>query len=347
MLVNIASSDEVALTVTTQPPGPEVEQARDLEQRVADLEALIEEARRRARRRRRRNGAAVLLLVAAGVAAFIGFGGRDDGGASTPALAHAPGSQSSAPNPSSRMLLSLRPTASTTWNVYADGRIIWQKWTSSGDATVVPDGASRLDTGYVQRRLTLQGVQRVRSKILSTGLFKHSLRLKVGRGDALVFHQVRIGDRIVTVSLVGSPDPSWGEHITVATPAQMRALASIDRVVADPARWLPKSVWADRRIRAFVPTRYVLGFDRGYPDLSKLPPRVGKVLAQYFHPRRHDWCQILATAQAKTLLQTFAAAGISPSYNHAYAIGFSLGRLPGQPHASYLHLSPGLPDARC
>ena len=46
-----------------------------------------------------------------------------------------------------------------------------KKWTSSGDATVVPDGARSFDTGYVQQRLTLQGVQLLRSKILATGLF--------------------------------------------------------------------------------------------------------------------------------------------------------------------------------
>ena len=55
-----------------------------------------------------------------------------------------------------RLLIGLSPTTTTgsTWNVYSDGRVIWQKWTSSGDATVVPDGARRLDTGYVQQRLT-------------------------------------------------------------------------------------------------------------------------------------------------------------------------------------------------
>ena len=56
----------------------------------------------------------------------------------------------------------------------------------AGDATVVPKGARRLDTGYVQQRLTLQGVQLLRSKILATGLFEHNLRLEVGEGHAWV-----------------------------------------------------------------------------------------------------------------------------------------------------------------
>ena len=71
------------MTITTPPRRPEIEQDRDLEQRVADLEALIEEARRRARRRRQRNWALALLVAAAGAAVLIGFGGRSGGRAGT------------------------------------------------------------------------------------------------------------------------------------------------------------------------------------------------------------------------------------------------------------------------
>jgi photosystem II stability/assembly factor-like uncharacterized protein len=99
------------VTVTTPPRGPEIEQDRDLEQRVADLEALIEEARRRARRRRLRNWGATLLLAAAGAAAFIGFGGHGGGGAGTAALAQAPGAQTPAANGGSPPLSALPPDA--------------------------------------------------------------------------------------------------------------------------------------------------------------------------------------------------------------------------------------------
>src|SRR4051794_8270759 len=98
VLVTIASSDDVVVTVTT-PRRPEIDPDRDLEQRVADLEALIEEARRRARRRRQRNGAAAVLFAAAGAAAFIGFGGRGGGGGSgSAALAGGSGASSQATN---------------------------------------------------------------------------------------------------------------------------------------------------------------------------------------------------------------------------------------------------------
>ena len=245
-----------------------------------------------------------------------------------------------------RLLIGLRPTDTTIWNVYSDGRVIWQKWTSSGDATVVPAGARRLDTGYVQQRLTPEGVQLLLSKILATGLFEHNLMLAFGKHDAGVFHRVRRGDRLVTVSGVPSPDPSWNQHFTNPTPAETEALASIEQFVADPGTWLPASAWANRRVRAFVPARYVVAFDRSYPDISKLPSPAGKVLVQYKQLKRHG-CQILTTGQARALLQAFVKAGMSPSENHAFVIAFDFAGL-HLPHPSDFHNSPALPEEdRC
>ena len=100
------------MSVASPPRGPEIERDRDLERRVADLEALIEEARRRARRRRQRNWGAALLVAAAGAAAFIGFGGHGGGGgAGSAALAHAPGAQAPAANADSAPLGALPPDA--------------------------------------------------------------------------------------------------------------------------------------------------------------------------------------------------------------------------------------------
>lgn len=74
------------MTVTAPPRRPETEQDRDLAQRVADLEALIEEARRRARLRRLRNGG-ILVAAGAAVAALVGLFGGGGGGGGTAALA--------------------------------------------------------------------------------------------------------------------------------------------------------------------------------------------------------------------------------------------------------------------
>ena len=54
------------MTVTAPSRGPETGRDRELERRVADLEALIEEARQRARRRRQRNVAVVLAAIVLG-----------------------------------------------------------------------------------------------------------------------------------------------------------------------------------------------------------------------------------------------------------------------------------------
>ena len=241
-----------------------------------------------------------------------------------------------------RLLIGLSPTTTTgsTWNVYSDGRVIWQKWTSSGDATVVPDGARRLDTGYVQQRLTPRGVQLLLSKILATGLFEQDLMLDVGSDHAWANHRVRRGDRMVTVIGGPSPDPADPRDFTKATPAQMRALAWIEKLVANPARWLPTRAWANRQIRAFVPARYWAGFDRSSPDISKLPAPAGKVLVRY-KPLMRDGCQVLTAGKARALLQAFVEAGLSPSEKHAFTIAFGLASLHG---LSDFHLSPALPD---
>jgi photosystem II stability/assembly factor-like uncharacterized protein len=81
------------VTVTTPPRRSEIEQDRDLAQRVAALEALIEEARQRARRRRIRNGTALAVAAAAGVGGLIGFHGGGGGSAGTAALSGASGAR--------------------------------------------------------------------------------------------------------------------------------------------------------------------------------------------------------------------------------------------------------------
>ena len=239
-------------------------------------------------------------------------------------------------------VLGLRPTATTEWNVYADGRIIWQKWTRAGDATVVPKGARRLDTGYVQQRLTPAGVQLLWSKIVATGLFEHDLLLDLGKGHGWVFHQVRRGDRMVTVNGLPSRDidPSLREQFTKATPTQTRALWWIEKLLADPARMLTARAWANRQIRAFVPARYTVGFDRSLPDISKLPSPAGKVLSRY-KPLMRNGCQVMTTAKARALLQAFMEAGLSPSENFAFEIAFGL---PGPRYLSDFHMVPALPD---
>ena len=87
------------MAVTSPPGKTEAEHDRDLAQRVADLEALIEEARRRARRRRIRNGAALAVLAGATVAGLIGFHGGGGSGAGAAALGGEAGAKGQATKP--------------------------------------------------------------------------------------------------------------------------------------------------------------------------------------------------------------------------------------------------------
>jgi TolB protein len=90
------------MSVTIPPPRPEVHDDRDLNQRIAELDALIEEARRRARRRRRLYGCVILAALGAGAAAY-GWGstlGRSEAGASPAAApAEAASARSTTPQP--------------------------------------------------------------------------------------------------------------------------------------------------------------------------------------------------------------------------------------------------------
>jgi hypothetical protein len=241
-----------------------------------------------------------------------------------------------------KLMLSLITFPSSSLYLYADGRMIWQRWTHSGDPVVIPDGARMVDTSYVQQRLTPQGVQLVVSRILSTGLFAHNLSLHVPH-HAGMSDQVRSGDRMVAVHALPFVDPSWNERIPKATPAQARGLAQIAAFLADPAAWLPATAWADREVRAFVPSHYAAAFDRSAPDMAKLPSSLRGLLIQHKQLLRHGY-QVVTTGEARALLQALVDAGIPPATNHAYSIDFGLEGLRGIP--SDLHFSPVLPADR-
>jgi hypothetical protein len=72
------------VSVITPHRPPETDE-RSLEERVAELEALIEEARQRARSRRRRRGAYLVLAVLAGGGLYFGVGHSGGGTAAAPA----------------------------------------------------------------------------------------------------------------------------------------------------------------------------------------------------------------------------------------------------------------------
>jgi hypothetical protein len=192
--------------------------------------------------------------------------------------------------------------------VYADGRMIWAR---SGNGTVdVPEGANAYTTGYLEQRLAPEGVELLRSTILSTGLFEHDLTLDSGNDAMGLLIQVRDGDRIAVVSWSPSRDSA-----PRATQAQAVALVRLADLLTDPKAWLPEGAWIHREIRAFVASRYDVirslvaqadGSGFRLPDPSRLPHPADELLEA-----RASQC--VTTDEARAIVEGFGAAGIEPS----------------------------------
>lgn len=129
-------------------------------------------------------------------------------------------------------------TRSRNW-VYADGRLI-RLGGDHDDGTPLREAASRWSTGFLEQRLTREGVDLLRSEIVSVGGFGHA---KTPSGSESLHSanpptiQVRKGDRLVPLS--------WASD-----------LKRLEARLAHPESWLPASAWKQRKIRAYVPSRF-------------------------------------------------------------------------------------------
>ena len=134
------------------------------------------------------------------------------------------------------LVLNIEPQSLAEWNLYADGRIVWQRWTPAGDPTVIPDGADPFQTGYVEQRLTPQGAQLLVSRILAigqpAGLFRQSLSLgnaAFEQNEESSSYNVCNNGHLIYAEL---DPPSYLDPPTLATPAQLRALDQITNLMA-------------------------------------------------------------------------------------------------------------------
>ena len=140
---------------------------------------------------------------------------------------------------------------SRSW-VYADGRLIRLGGWANG----------RQRRGFIEQRLTREGVEFLRSEIVSAGGFGHaqpppgSTSLNETFGPDYI--QVRKGDRLVPLR--------WASD-----------LKRLEARLTDPESWLPASAWKQRKFRAYVPSRFeVCAGAVVVPDLDK--PRQGRVV---------------------------------------------------------------------
>ena len=224
------------MTVVTDPHPTDTDE-RSLDERVAELEALIEEARQRARRRRRRNGAvAVALVLAAGAALYAGGDGvrvesarSADGDATPTATLDRRGSWSVPTGPPGFSAgVVLHPTRPGALYLYAGGRVY--RSTDSGRSWKSgPPIALKLDALTVDPRRgsilyagTNDGVLKS-ADAAAPGAGRGSDRRQAeaagtptGRGGCTRSRSTRPTAGTCTRSRGGSGSPSPSAHVTPA-----------------------------------------------------------------------------------------------------------------------------------
>jgi hypothetical protein len=140
-------------------------------------------------------------------------------------------------------------TASGSMWVYADGRMLWWRWPA-------PEERPDPFIGLFERSLSSDGVEFLRSEVISTGLFEEDLVLaREGNAPYLVI-RVRTGDQLVGVT--------WGwRGITgdapLATREQEDALVALNGLLTSPETW-PASSWEDEGPEAYTPATYAICF---------------------------------------------------------------------------------------
>jgi RNA polymerase sigma-70 factor, ECF subfamily len=252
-------------------------------------------------------------------------GGTADTSAPKGAMELPPDGATASTPASGELVVSMWSRGRTGWDgwvyVYADGRVIWQR---RGPLPA---------TGWLEQRLTPEGVELVQAEILSTGLFDPAQSPfatdpdRPPPGSELGYGwpsygdiQVRNGGRLILVP--GRPGQAW-----------MPEFDRLQQRVAELQSWLPSSAWEDREIRAYVPSRYAicpyrftapLGWSRILP---LLPPSAQELFADA-RPWRWDdrtggsTCFDVTTEEAHTVAAALDDARIRRSLHAPLAYQF-------------------------
>jgi hypothetical protein len=223
------------------------------------------------------------------------------------------------------LVLNLQGTGELT--IYADGRVIWP----------IDDGDP-----YLQMRLTPEGVEALRSKAVSTGLFEqnHGLTLDHGAGSM----EVRRGGRSVIVGWGDrSAVRSWAKQVDVEriSAASAEAESEVIELVMffrDPTAWrLPRRMYLQPEASPFVPSRLVVVYDLAEPDWSTLPSLAREVVSANLQTLISDGCQVISTDQAWEMARALTQTGIHGGYDSERGLfGF-------EGAGSFVHSSPALP----
>ncbi len=215
--------------------------------------------------------------------------------------------------------------------VYADGRVIWG-----------PDERG----GYLEQRLTPEGLVRLQSRALSTGLFERAT-LAIGT-DVVGSGYIKVlrGDRPLIVAWGRTPgvDVSGlgpADRFVRASSAQAVEVTELEAFLRDPTTWgLPDDEYLQSEITPFAPSHLWVSYDRGRPKWSSLPSPAGEVVTRILGPGFMDRCENISLDQAREIAQELAQAGIiAPDYDVRFGLAFDV---PGPP-LSFVHAHPALP----
>jgi hypothetical protein len=220
--------------------------------------------------------------------------------------------------------------------VYADGRVIW---VSSVDGLQEP---------HFQMRITPEGVEWLRARAVSTGLFEHDLGLglDLGWSGHMGHMEVRRGDRSVIVA--------WGEaHVSGlgmqdrfvdATPAQAGELIELEAFFRDPVAWgLPPRMYVQPEASPFVPTHLWVSWEHKEPDPSELPSPAREVLTRNLETVLGGGCSLISIAQAREIAQAMERAGLIEPEDVWDGIAFDMPSKHGENGVAFFHAHPALP----
>jgi hypothetical protein len=274
--------------------------------------------------------AAAAVLIIAVVGTNLLPRGREAGGAPASAAPSAsgtapaatqfgfppPGATPSAPEEGELVVHfagSATPALSMLW-VYADGRMIWA---GRGDP---PHDASEAPIGLVEQRLRAEGVEFLRSAIVSTDLFGSDLALANESNAPFLEIHVRNGDRLVRATWATRLNAAVETDAPIATTEQASLLTALHALLSNPASW-PASLWADRAIKGYVPARYSVCFRAlpqpiepariwgVLPEAAQTIIRAGDLTPEESVPTNAG-CSWMATDDASALASVMDGAGI-------------------------------------
>lgn len=259
------------------------------------------------------------------------------------------------------------PPVGATRSAPESGELVIQYWANiQGRGWLYADGRliTLRNSGFLEQRLTPEGVELLRSEIVSTAVlapdnrlygYLHSAPMPPPRGcRPSYFHacermppfhapmQVRNGDRLFYVEHVSNPE-------------------RLAERLADPASWLPASAWKDRQIRAYVASRYAIShfaqpqaLERSRV-LSLLPAaaedllRAKDAVTEQWNPSPH-YVSDLTTEEARALAQALDDAGLKPGKraNELFYVfeipGTSLDPQGRVRNEVFIYFEPTLPD---